>query len=115
MPAMPEPSAKVSASTQGGADAHGGGHAAVLGDGAHLQARSGVFLSGKSRTKNTASAKTMIHRRFQVIESWPISKEPDIQDGLPTSRLVGPKMVRTACCRISDTPQVASSVSSGRP
>jgi hypothetical protein len=35
--------------------------------------------------------------------------------GLPTSRLVGPKMVRTACCRISDTPQVASRVSSGRP
>jgi hypothetical protein len=36
-------------------------------------------------------------------------------EGLPTSRLVGPKIERTACCRISDTPQVASSVSSGRP
>ncbi len=59
---------------------------------------------------------TMIQTRLQVMVSWPISKRaPDIQDGLPTSRLVGPKMVRTACCRISETPQVASSVSSGRP
>ena len=47
--------------------------------------------------------------------SWPSWKAPDIQDGLPTSRLVGPKIVRTACCRTSDRPQVASSVSSGRP
>ena len=31
-----------------------------------------------------------------------------------TGLLVGPKAVRTACCRISDRPQVASSVSSGR-
>src|SRR3972149_4962162 len=45
----------------------------------------------------------------------PKSKAPLIQDGLPTSLLVGPKMVRTTCCRISDRPQVASSVSSGRP
>ena len=57
----------------------------------------------------------MIHSRFQVIASWPSSNAPDIQDGLATSRLVGPKMVRTACCRISETPHVASSVSSGRP
>ena len=35
--------------------------------------------------------------------------------GAETGRLSGPKAVRTACCRISDTPQVASSVSSGRP
>ncbi|MNU56981.1 hypothetical protein D3C71_460890 [compost metagenome] len=45
----------------------------------------------------------------------PSGKEPDIHDGLPTSWLVGPKIVRIACCRMSDTPQVASSVSSGRP
>ena len=35
--------------------------------------------------------------------------------GAPTSRLVGPNEVRTACCRIRLMPQVASSVSSGRP
>ena len=43
------------------------------------------------------------------------SKAPLMKDGLPTSRLFGPKIVRTACCRSSDRPQVASSVSSGRP
>ena len=72
------------------------------------------FITNSSTT-NTASAKTRIHSRFQVTDNWPRSNEPDIQDGLPTSRLVGPKIVRTACCRISETPQVASSVSSGRP
>ena len=34
----------------------------------------------------------MIHSRFQVIVSSPSSNAPDIQDGLPTSRLVGPKI-----------------------
>ena len=63
----------------------------------------------------TASEKTMIASRLAVIESPATSKEPDIHDGVPTAWLVGPKMVRTACCRISDMPQVASSVSSGRP
>ena len=38
-----------------------------------------------------------------------------MNDGLPTSRLFGPNVVRTACCKISESPQVASSVSSGRP
>jgi hypothetical protein len=71
--------------------------------------------ASSSSEEDEQRAKTTIQSRFQVIESWPISNEPDIQDGLPTSRLVGPKMVRTACCRISDMPQVASSVSSGRP
>ena len=47
--------------------------------------------------------------------SWPSWKVPDIQDGAPTSRLDGPKIERTACCSTSDRPQVASSVSSGRP
>ena len=45
----------------------------------------------------------------------PSSTEPLIQDGVETSRLLGPKMLRTSCCRISETPQVASRVSSGRP
>ena len=50
-----------------------------------------------------------------VMVICPTSKAPLIHDGLPTSRLLGPNVVRTACCRISDRPQVASSVSSGRP
>ena len=57
----------------------------------------------------------MMQNRFQVIVISPSWKAPDIQEGLPTSRLVGPKIVRTACCRIRLTPQVASNVSSGRP
>jgi hypothetical protein len=47
--------------------------------------------------------------------SPPICVAPDIQLGVSTSRLFGPKIVRTACWRISDRPHVASSVSSGRP
>ena len=47
--------------------------------------------------------------------SWPSWKAPDMKDGAPTSRLDGPKIERTACCSTSDRPQVASSVSSGRP
>ncbi|OWK24413.1 hypothetical protein AJ87_22220 [Rhizobium yanglingense] len=72
------------------------------------------FRSSSKVTK-TIIEKTMIHIRFQVIDSPPSSKAPDIQLGLRTSRLVGPKIVRTACCRMRDTPHVASSVSSGRP
>ena len=43
------------------------------------------------------------------------SMPPDIHDGLATSTFCGPKIVRAAWIRISDRPQVASSVSSGRP
>ena len=60
-------------------------------------------------------ANTMIHSRFQVMVRPPSSKAPDMKFGAPTSRLVGPNVVRTACCRIRLMPQVASSVSSGRP
>ena len=72
-------------------------------------------MNTKSSAAKTASAKATIHSRFQVIAICPRSNEPDIQDGLPTSRLVGPKIERTPCCSTSDTPHVASSVSSGRP
>ena len=60
-------------------------------------------------------AKTTIHEAVVGDGQPPISNAPDIQAGLSTTLLVGPKIVRTACCRISDRPQVASSVSSGRP
>ena len=43
------------------------------------------------------------------------SVEPLIHVGAMTIWLVGPKIERTVCCRISEMPQVASRVSSGRP
>ena len=57
----------------------------------------------------------MIQSRLYVTVIPPSSKAPLIQDGLPTSLLVGPKIVRTTCCRMSDRPHVASNVSRGRP
>ncbi len=57
----------------GRADAHGRRHAAVLGDGAHLQAQARVRFRTNSRAQKTASAKTMIQRRFQVIVRPPSS------------------------------------------
>jgi hypothetical protein len=64
---------------------------------------------------STSAANTMIHKRFTVSVSPPISIAPLIQGGELTSLLVGPKMLRTACCRIRLSPQVASRVSSGLP
>ena len=72
-------------------------------------------LSTNKSAAKTASENTTIQSRFSVTSIWPTSIEPDIQDGLPTSRLLGPKMVRTACWRIRLTPHVASRVSRGRP
>ena len=72
-------------------------------------------FSSSSSPAKTASANRMMTKRFQVTSISPSWNEPDIHDGLPTSRLVGPKIERTVCCRIRLTPQVASSVSSGRP
>ena len=68
-----------------------------------------------SKPMKMSKVKTMIHSRLYVTVIRPRSNDPLIHEGLPTSLLVGPKTVRTPCCRISDSPQVASSVSSGRP
>ncbi|MNL73121.1 hypothetical protein D3C87_1985350 [compost metagenome] len=73
------------------------------------------FFISTSSAKKIVSENSTIHMRFQVIVRPPSGNDPDIHEGLPTSWLVGPKMVRIACCRISEMPQVASSVSSGRP
>ena len=43
------------------------------------------------------------------------STPPAIQDGFSTCTFCAPKIVRTAWIRIRLMPQVASSVSSGRP
>jgi hypothetical protein len=44
-----------------------------------------------------------------------ISTPPDMNDGFSTCTFCAPKIVRTAWIRIRLMPQVASSVSSGRP
>ena len=43
------------------------------------------------------------------------STPPDIHDGFSTCTFCAPNIVRTACISIRLMPQVASSVSSGRP
>ena len=67
------------------------------------------------RATKTAIASAMIQRRLVVICRPAQSNAPDMKAGCQTWRLLAPNRLRTACCRISDTPQVASSVSSGRP
>ena len=114
MPAMPEPSAKVIASIHGVRMPIAAAIRRFCVT-ARMRRPSDVRLSANSSPENTTSAKTMIQSRFQVTCIIPTLKAPDIQSGLPTCRFVGPKIVRTACCRISDTPKVASKVSSGRP
>ena len=111
---MPEPRPKVSASTQGVRMPMALAMARFWVT-ARICRPKRVKRSTTSSRTNTAAAKTMIHMRLLVIVRLPKLKAPDIHDGLPTSRLFGPKMVRTVCCRMSETPQVASSVSSGRP
>lgn len=86
---MPEPSPEGHGVDEGGADAHGARHAAVGSDRPHLRP-SGVRFSTARRVKNTAMANSTIQKRFQVIDSPPRSKLPDIQVGLATSLLVGP-------------------------
>ena len=50
-----------------------------------------------------------------VIAVPPSESAPLSHGGAVTSTPIGPKMLRAACCKIRLTPQVASSVSSGRP
>jgi hypothetical protein len=74
-----------------------------------------VKRNSPSSATNTTREKQIIHSRLYVTVMWPTSNAPLIHEGAPTSRLVGPNAVRTACCRISERPQVASKVSRGRP
>ncbi len=56
-----------------------------------------------------------MYSRFSVISRpGTISTEPLSQSGVITERFSGEKMLRTACCSTRLTPNVASSVSSGR-
>ena len=82
---------------------------------ARMRRPKGVARSTSCRAAKTASVNTTIHMRPEVISRPPMWNDPAMKAGAETGRLSGPKAVRTACCRISDTPQVASRVSSGRP
>ena len=80
-----------------------------------MRSPKGVVRNSSSSPTKTAMANTMIHMRPEVMAMAPKSKEPDMKVGAPTSRLLAPKMERTACCSMRERPKVASSVSSGRP
>ncbi len=84
MPAMPEPSAKVSASTHGVLMPidEAMRRLAVT---ARICRPQGVRFMTKSSRKKTASEKASIQSRFQVTDNSPMSNAPDIHDGLPTS------------------------------
>ena len=74
-----------------------------------------VRLSTSATAPSTASAKPMITIRLYGSTSDPNWMPPDSQAGFSISTFCGPKIWRTAWIRIRLTPQVASSVSSGRP
>ena len=70
----------------------------------------------RASAPSTIRQKAMIASRFQVTMKPPVTaKPPVIQPGLITSLFGAPKIERTACCSTRLMPQVASSVSSGRP
>ena len=114
-PAMPDPSPKASASVR------------PVGTPMHeamrrfwVTARTcrprRVRTSRNATTASTAIEKPTIAMRFQGSTSVEvISSPPDIHDGLDNSTFWAPNSVRAACDSSSDTPKVASSVSSARP
>ena len=115
MPAMPDPKAKVSASTR---------PVRIPMVAAMRRFCTTARISSPKRVKrmaaitksNTAMPKTIIQSRFCVTLISPGSiSVPCIQVGLETSLFCAPKISRTACCNIMPTPKVISRVSSGRP
>ncbi|EWS57395.1 hypothetical protein Y695_04833 [Hydrogenophaga sp. T4] len=65
---------------------------------------------------STAAAKPMMTMRFQGRLRLPSSVTPPlIQLGFSTPTFCAPNRLRTPCISTSEMPQVASSVSSGRP
>ena len=115
MPAMPEPRPKVMASTQLVRMPMAAAMRRFWVT-ARISRPKRVRRMTASRAANTTRQKMMITSRLSVmVKPPPSSTEPLIQEGVETSRLLGPKILRTSCCRISEMPQVASRVSSGRP
>ena len=112
MPAMPEPSPKASASIRPVEMPMAAAMRRFCVT-ARMRRPKGVARSRSCSATKTRIVKMMIHSRPLVISRPPRRNDPAMKDGAPTSWLLAPKVVRTACCRISEMPQVASSVSSG--
>jgi hypothetical protein len=75
-----------------------------------------VRLINSATSSSTATAKAMISRRFQGSVRLPMTTTlPDIQLGFSTPTFCAPNRLRTLCMSTRLRPQVASSVSSGRP
>ena len=73
-------------------------------------------LSTSHTAARTSAAKTMIAMRLYGSTRPPASAmPPDSHDGFATSTFCAPKSVRTVWISSRLMPQVASSVSSGRP
>ena len=114
MPAMPEPSPKASMSMRPVEMPIAAAMRRFCVT-ARMRRPNDVARSTNCSATKTTIASTMIHSRLVVISRPPSWNAPDMKAGALTWRLLAPNRVRTACCRISETPQVASSVSSGRP
>ena len=75
-----------------------------------------VFEISRVTPISTAAAKAMMRMRFQGSVRLPSSVTlPLIQLGFSTPTFCAPNRLRTPCISTSEMPQVASSVSSGRP
>ena len=115
MPAMPEPSPKVMASTHWERTPMARAMARFC-DTARTCRPSRVLFRIRNRRAKTSRQKRMIYMRFRVRDRTSLTcQEPDIQAGVSTERLRGEKTDRTSCCRIRLIPKVASKVSRGRP
>ncbi len=82
---------------------------------ARIRRPKGVARRTSCSAMKTMTVNKMIHMRPAVISRPPSAKDPDMKGGAATGRLSAPNTVRTSCWSTSETPQVASSVSSGRP
>ena len=97
-----------------GAHAHAGGHLAVLHDGADEQAERGFGqeqVRAEDDDDGEADDEDAVPAEDDVVDR-PVAAEPARAES--TCTLFAPKMRRKSCCRTSETPQVASSDSSGR-
>src|SRR3990167_2423430 len=75
-----------------------------------------VLLMRKATPASTASAKATMITRLQGSCRLSMScTQPLIHAGFSTPTFCAPNTLRTSCCSIRLMPQVASSVSSGRP
>ena len=83
-----------------------------------VKADAGTYGMGIMTVRDPADVRGLNRKqrnKMSVVKEGLQVESVIIQEGVPTSLLVGPKAVRTACCRTSERPQVARSVSSGRP